>query len=399
MKLNTIEEVIRDLRKGKMVVVVDDPSRENEGDLIASASGITAEMVNFMAKHGRGLICVPMEEKVAEKLGLHLMSQASQDPYKTAWSVSVDAREGITTGISAHDRAKTIKLLASQRSARKDFVKPGHVFPLRAREGGVLVRAGHTEACVDLMQIAGKAPVGVICEIMNEDGTMARMPDLVDFAKDHKLKICAIEDLIRYRRKKENLIIKQAETVLPTPYGEFKLYAYQSKIDDYQHLALVKGDITKGEVPVRVHSQCLTGDIFHSLRCDCGEQLEEAMKYISGKNKGVILYLSQEGRGIGILNKLRAYELQDKGCDTVEANEKLGFKADLRDYGIGAQILADLRLKKIQLLTNNPRKVIGLEGYGLKIVKRIPLEIKPKARNRSYLKTKKQKLGHKLKKV
>jgi 3,4-dihydroxy 2-butanone 4-phosphate synthase/GTP cyclohydrolase II len=249
------------------------------------------------------------------------------------------------------------------------------------------------------MQLAGKTPVGVICEIMNEDGSMARMPDLVDFAKNHKLKICAIEDLIRYRRKKENLIVKQAETVLPTPYGEFKLYAYQSKIDDYQHLALVKGDITKGEVPVRVHSQCLTGDIFHSLRCDCGEQLEEAMKYISGNKKGVILYLSQEGRGIGILNKLRAYELQDKGCDTVEANEKLGFKADLRDYGIGAQILADLGLKKIQLLTNNPRKVIGLEGYGLKIVKRVPLEIKPKARNKSYLKAKKQKLGHKLKKV
>jgi 3,4-dihydroxy 2-butanone 4-phosphate synthase/GTP cyclohydrolase II len=278
-------------------------------------------------------------------------------------------------------------------------VKPGHVFPLRAREGGVLVRAGHTEACVDLMKLAEEDPVGVICEIMNEDGTMARMPDLVKFAKEHKLKICSTEDLIRYRRKKEKHIIKQAETILPTPHGEFKLYAYQSMIDDYQHLALVRGDITKGEVSVRVHSQCLTGDIFHSIRCDCGEQLEEAMKYISKKNKGVILYLSQEGRGIGILNKLKAYELQDKGCDTVEANERLGFQADLRDYGIGAQILVDLGLKNIQLLTNNPRKIVGLEGYGLKVVKRIPLEIKPKDKNKSYLKTKKRKLGHKLKKV
>jgi 3,4-dihydroxy 2-butanone 4-phosphate synthase/GTP cyclohydrolase II len=399
MKLNSIEEAIKDLKKGKMIVVVDDPSRENEGDLIAPASGITAEKVNFMAKHGRGLICVPMEEKIAEKLGLHLMAHAPQDPFKTAWSVSVDAKKGVTTGISAHDRAKTIKLLAYHRSTGKDFVKPGHVFPLRARDGGVLVRAGHTEACVDLMKLSGHPPVGVICEIMNEDGTMARMPDLTRFAKKHKLKICAIEDLIRYRRKKENLIVKRAETLLPTPYGEFKLHAYQSMIDDYQHLALIKGDISKGEVPVRVHSQCLTGDIFHSLRCDCGEQLEQAMKYISERNKGVILYLSQEGRGIGILNKLKAYELQDNGYDTVEANERLGFKADLRDYGIGAQILADLGLKKIQLLTNNPRKVIGLEGYGLKIVKRIPLEIKPKDKNRNYLKTKKHKLGHKLKRV
>ena len=387
------------MRKGKMIVVVDDPSRENEGDLITSASGITADKVNFMAKHGRGLICTPMEEKIAEKLGLHLMSQAPQDPYKTAWSVSVDAKRGITTGISAHDRARTINLLAGSRSSRKDFVKPGHVFPLRAREGGVLIRAGHTEACVDLMKLSGQTPVGVICEIMNEDGTMARMPNLVKFAKKHKLKICAIEDLIRYRRKKENLIVKRAETVLPTPYGEFKLHAYQSMIDDYQHLALVRGDISKGEIPVRVHSQCLTGDIFHSLRCDCGEQLEGAMKYVSEKKKGVILYLSQEGRGIGIINKLRAYELQDSGFDTVEANKRLGFDADLRDYGIGAQILADLGLKKIKLLTNNPRKVIGLEGYGLKIVKRIPLEIKPKAKNRNYLKTKKRKLGHKLKRV
>jgi 3,4-dihydroxy 2-butanone 4-phosphate synthase/GTP cyclohydrolase II len=396
MKLNKIEEVIRDIRNGRMVVVVDDPSRENEGDLIVSAERITAEKVNFMAKHGRGLICVPMEDRIAEKLGLHLMSHAMQDPYKTAWSVSVDAAKGITTGISAGDRAQTIKLLADPKSTAKHFVKPGHLFPLRAREGGVLVRAGHTEACVDFMKLAGLAPVGVICEIMNEDGTMARMTELTKFAKEHKLKICTIEDLIRYRRKKENLILKVAETVLPTPYGEFNLHAYKSVIDNYQHLVLVKGNITKGEVPVRAHSQCLTGDVFHSLRCDCGEQLEKAMQYISKKGKGVILYLSQEGRGIGILNKIKAYQLQDSGCDTVEANEKLGFEADLRDYGIGAQILADLGLKKIQLLTNNPRKIIGLEGYGLKVVKRVPFEIKPKKKNKAYLKAKKNKLGHRL---
>ncbi|MGB2630600.1 MAG: bifunctional 3,4-dihydroxy-2-butanone-4-phosphate synthase/GTP cyclohydrolase II [Candidatus Omnitrophota bacterium] len=399
MKLNTVEEVLKDIRKGKMVVVVDDPARENEGDIITSAAGITSEKVNFMAKYGRGLICVPMEDKIAEKLGLHLMSQDVQDPYKTAWSVSVDARKGITTGISAHDRARTINLLADAGSTMADFVKPGHVFPLRAREGGVLVRAGHTEACVDLMKFAGERPAGVICEIMEEDGTMARMPSLVKFAKKYKLKICAIEDLIRYRRKKENLIERVAETTLPTPYGEFVLRAYKSMIDDYQHLALVKGDISRGEIPVRVHSQCLTGDVFHSLRCDCGEQLAAALSYISEKGKGVVLYLSQEGRGIGIFNKIKAYQLQDKGYDTVEANEKLGFQADLRDYGIGAQILADLGLKKIKLLTNNPRKIVGLEGYGLKVVRRIPLEVKPKSSNKAYLKTKKKKLGHVLKHV
>ena len=399
MKLNSIEEVIKDIKNGKMVVVVDDPSRENEGDLIVSARKITPEKVNFMAKHGRGLICVPMEDNIAEGLGLHLMSQDVQDPYKTAWSVSVDAKKGITTGISAHDRALTIKLLASEKSKADQFVKPGHVFPLRAKEGGVLVRAGHTEACVDLMKLAGERPVGVICEIMDEDGTMARMPGLVKFAKKHKLKICTIEDLIRYRRKKENLIVKIAEAILPTQYGEFWLHAYRSMVDDYQHLALVRGNISKGEVPVRVHSQCLTGDVFHSLRCDCGEQLDTAMQYISENGKGVILYLSQEGRGIGLLNKIKAYQLQDNGYDTVEANEKLGFKADLRDYGIGAQILADLGLKKIKLLTNNPRKIVGLEGYGLKVIGRLPLEVKPRTKNKTYLKAKKYKLGHKLKHV
>ena len=399
VNLNSIKEVISDIRKGKMVIVVDDPSRENEGDLIVSANHITPEKVNFMAKYGRGLICVPMEDEIAERLELHLMSRDLEDPYKTAWAVSVDAKGGITTGISAHDRARTIKLLASKKSKAKDFVKPGHVFPLRSKSGGVLVRAGHTEASVDLMKLAGEPPVGVICEIMNEDGTMARMDDLVKFAKKHKLKMCTIEDLIKYRRKSENLIEKVAEANLPTPHGDFVLHAYKSMVDDFQHLALVKGDITKGEALVRVHSQCLTGDIFHSLRCDCGDQLEGAMKKISKAKKGVILYLAQEGRGIGILNKLKAYELQDKGFDTVEANEKLGFKADLRDYGIGAQILADLGLKKIKLLTNNPRKIIGLKGYGLQVVGRSSLEVKPGIKNINYLKTKKKRLGHKLKKV
>jgi 3,4-dihydroxy 2-butanone 4-phosphate synthase/GTP cyclohydrolase II len=399
MRLNTTEEVIKDIRKGRMVVVVDDPSRENEGDLIASASRITAEDVNFMAKYGRGLICVPMEDDIAEKLGLHLMSENPQDPYKTAWAVSVDAAEGITTGISAHDRARTIKLLADPGSTVKDFVKPGHVFPLRSKKGGVLVRAGHTEASVDLMKLAGEKPVGVICEIMNEDGTMARLPDLMNFANKHKLKICAIEDLIKYRREKEKLIEKVAETYLPTPFGEFRLYAYRSVVDDYQHLVLAKGDITEGDVLVRVHSQCLTGDVFRSLRCDCGGQLEKAMKIISDEGKGVLLYLSQEGRGIGILNKLKAYQLQDEGYDTVEANEKLGFKPDLRDYGIGAQILADLGLKRIRLLTNNPRKIIGLKGYGLQVVGRVSLEVRPGTRNKAYLQVKKRRLGHKLRSV
>ncbi|MDD4013504.1 MAG: bifunctional 3,4-dihydroxy-2-butanone-4-phosphate synthase/GTP cyclohydrolase II [Candidatus Omnitrophica bacterium] len=399
MKLNTIKEAVDDLKKGRMIVVVDDPSRENEGDLIVPADKITPEKVNFMARFGRGLICVPMEDDIAERLGLHLMSRDPQDPYKTAWAVSVDAKEGVTTGISAHDRARTIRLLADTASGPGDFSKPGHLFPLRSQKGGVLVRAGHTEASVDLMKLAGLSPVGVICEIMNEDGTMARMPELLKFSKKHKLKICTIEDLIKYRSHREHLVKRVAETSLPTNFGEFKLYAYSSLIDDYQHLALVKGDITKGEVMVRVHSQCLTGDVFHSQRCDCGAQLEKAMDTISKKGKGVILYLSQEGRGIGLFNKLKAYELQDKGYDTVEANEKLGFKADLRDYGIGAQILADLGLKKIKIMTNNPRKVVGLKGYGITISGRIPVEIAPGERNKGYLRTKKHRLGHKLTKV
>lgn len=378
---------------------MDDPSRENEGDIITSAEHITPEKINFMAKYGRGLICVPMENNIAENLGLHLMLPEAQDPYKTAWAVSVDAAKGVTTGISAYDRAHTIKLLAEKKSKQKHFARPGHVFPLKSKKGGVLVRAGHTEACVDLMKLSQLRSIGVICEIMNEDGTMARVPNLIKFSKKHKLKMCTIEDLIKYRRKKEVLIEKIAETVLPTLFGEFRLCAYKSLVDDYQHLTLIKGDITKGDVLVRVHSQCLTGDVFHSLRCDCGAQLEKALRIISEHGKGVILYLSQEGRGIGILNKIKAYELQDKGCDTVEANERLGFQADIRDYGIGAQILADLGLQKIKLLTNNPRKIIGLKGYGLKIAGKINLEIPPQDKNKAYLRTKKYRLGHMLKNV
>ena len=399
VKLSKIKDVLKDIRKGKMVVVVDDPSRENEGDIITSASRITPQKVNFMAKFGRGLICVPMEEAIAEKLDLHMMSLSPQDPFKTAWAVSVDAKKGVTTGISAGDRAETIKALANTSSVPGDFARPGHVFPLRSRSGGVLVRAGHTEAGVDLMKIAGEPPVAAICEIMNEDGTMARMKDLVSFVEKHRLKMCTIEDLIKYRRTEEKLIEKEAEVDLPTPYGDFRLHAYRSEIDDYQHLAVVKGDITKGEVLVRVHSQCLTGDIFHSLRCDCGDQLDSAMKIIARKGKGVVLYLSQEGRGIGLINKLKAYELQDRGFDTVDANEELGFNADLRDYGIGAQILADLGLKKIRLLTNNPRKIVGLKGYGIKIEGRMPIEMQPGEKNRKYLTTKKIRMGHKLRNV
>ncbi len=400
MHFNSIEEIIRDLKKGKMVVVIDDPSRENEGDLIMPASKVRPQDINFMAKFGRGIICVPMDTDNVDRLGLKLMSEHHEDRFKTAWTISVDAKKDVTTGISAEDRAKTIRLLAKKDSKKGDFMRPGHVFPLRAHQGGVLVRAGHTEACVDLLKVSGMRPVGVICEIMNEDGTMARTKDLISFSKNHKFKICTIEDLIRYRRKKERLIDKITESFLPTKFGNFRTITYKSKIDpDTVHLVIFKGNISKGEVPVRVHSQCITGDVFHSLRCDCGEQLEKALKYISKKNKGVILYLCQEGRSIGLSNKMKAYALQDRGLDTVEANHALGFKADLRDYGIGAQILVDLGLKKINLLTNNPKKIVGLEGYGLKIVKRTSLEIKPNKENKRYLKTKKNKLGHYLKKA
>jgi 3,4-dihydroxy 2-butanone 4-phosphate synthase/GTP cyclohydrolase II len=397
MKLNTIPEVLNDLKKGKMVIVIDDEDRENEGDLIMAGQFTRPEDINFMAREGRGLICVPMEGVRLDELDLHPMSSRAFDPYKTGWAISCDAKKGITTGISASDRARTINILANPRSKAPDLVKPGHIFPLRANEGGVLVRAGHTEACVDLMKLAGLYPVGVICEIMKDDGTMARTPDLIAFAGTRSLKICTMESLIEYRRKSEKLIKKIAQTNMPTPFGDFKVFVYESLIDKQHHLALIKGRPDKNGALVRVHSECLTGDVFGSRRCDCGEQLHTAMRLIEKNGNGVILYMRQEGRGIGLANKLRAYELQDKGMDTVEANEALGFKPDLRDYGIGAQILADMGLKNIRLLTNNPKKIVGLEGYGLKVIERVPIRVPANKANAKYLRTKKEKLGHDLK--
>lgn len=395
--MENIKKAIKQFKAGKFVIVVDDEKRENEGDLVIAASKATATAINFMAKEGRGLICAPMEEERLADLGLYRMAQLNEDAYETGFTVSVDVIKGTTTGISALDRSKTIKALINSKTKPEDLAKPGHIFPLMARKGGVLVRAGHTEAAVDLAKLAGLYPAGVIVEIMNEDGTMARLPDLKKFAAKHKLSIITIGDLIEYRKTKENLIQKVAQAELPTKFGDFKLYMYESKIDNYQHLALVKGGVRKKKnVLVRVHSECLTGDILHSLRCDCGDQLEEAMKMIEKEGCGVILYMRQEGRGIGLKNKLHAYELQERGEDTVEANEHLGFPADLRDYGIGAQILVDLGLTSIELLTNNPRKVVGLEGYGLDITKTIPIKIKPNPHNKKYLATKKKKLGHNL---
>lgn len=397
MEFNSIPEVIKDIKRGKMVIVIDDEDRENEGDLVMAASFVTAKDINFMAKHGRGLICMPMEGKRLDELGLYPMVENTQDPFQTAWAISIDARKGITTGISANDRAVTIKTLIDPRTRPEDLVRPGHIFPLRAREGGVLTRAGHTEACVDLTRLAGLFPAGVICEIMNDDGTMARTSELIKFAKRYKLKICTIADLIHYRRRSERLVKRLVSTYIPTQFGKFRLYVYESTIDASHHLALVMGDIkANAPVLVRVHSECLTGDVFHSYRCDCGEQLLQAMKTIQRQTRGVILYMRQEGRGIGLVNKLKAYALQDTGLDTVEANKALGFEPDLRDYGIGAQILADLGLKKIKLLTNNPKKIVGLEGYGLKIVERVPIEVPVTSVNRKYLFAKKVKLGHKL---
>jgi 3,4-dihydroxy 2-butanone 4-phosphate synthase/GTP cyclohydrolase II len=405
---NTIPEILEELKRGKMVIVVDDADRENEGDLVMAASFVKPADINFMAKYGRGLICVPLEEARLNALELrpmldHKSAVTQADRFSTAWMISVDARAGTTTGISAYDRARTIEVLINPQATPQDLIRPGHTFPLQAKTGGVLVRAGHTEATVDLTRLAGLYPGGVICEIMNDDGTMARFPQLSEFASKHALKICSIADLIEYRRKNEKLIEKVSEAVLPTEFGTYKLIVYRDRLSNISHIALVKGfdDLPirqdKAPILVRVHSECLTGDVFGSLRCDCGRQLKKAMRIIDKKGQGVILYMNQEGRGIGLENKIRAYNLQDKGMDTVEANEALGFEPDLRDYGIGAQILVDLGVRDIQLLTNNPRKIVGLEGYGLKVVERIALEIEPNPENYSYLKTKKEKLGHQLK--
>ncbi len=398
---NTIPEILEDLKAGLMVIVVDDEDRENEGDLVMAAASVKPSDINFMAKFGRGLICVPMEEERLRYLELdpmlkNTLQAVNKDPFGTAWMISVDAARGITTGISAGDRARTIEVLTGKDSKPEDLIRPGHIFPLRSRLGGVLVRAGHTEASLDLMRLAGLYPAGVICEIMNDDGSMARLPQLLDFSRQHHLKICSIASLIEYRRKKEKLVEEVVQTKLPTRFGEFRLSVYRDKTNGQTHLALCMGKWQDEAVLVRVHSECLTGDVFGSLRCDCGKQLEQAMEMISQNKQGVILYMHQEGRGIGLVEKLRAYNLQDKGMDTVEANEALGHKADLRDYGIGAQILVDLGIKQIKLLTNNPRKIVGLEGYGLKVIQRVPLEIAPNQKNYKYLKTKKEKLGHQI---
>ena len=399
--LNTVEEAIQEIKSGKIVIVVDDEDRENEGDFLAAADKVTPEMINFMATHGRGLICAPLIDDRCEELELNLMVGKNTDEYETPFTVSVDLiGNGCTTGISASDRSKTIKALVNPNTQPNELSKPGHIFPLKAKKGGVLRRAGHTEAAIDLARLAGLYPAGVIVEIMNDDGTMARLPELFEIAKKHKLKIITIKDLIAFRIKNESLIEKLLDVNLPTEIGNFKLHAFREITNDQTHLALVKGKWKKNEeILVRVHSSCVTGDIFGSCRCDCGPQLESAMQIIEKEGKGVIVYMNQEGRGIGLVNKLKAYQLQEKGKDTVEANEELGFKADHRDYGVGAQILRSLEINKIKLLSNNPKKRSGLIGYGLEIVENIPIEIKSNKHNHSYLKTKRDKLGHRLSKI
>jgi len=393
--LASIEELIEEIRAGRMVILADDEDRENEGDLVMAAEWVTPEAINFMAKYGRGLICLALTEEQVEKLKLPLMVQDPNAKFKTNFTVSIEAAEGVTTGISAFDRARTIRVAIADDATPDSIRTPGHVFPLVARKGGVLVRAGHTEASVDLARLAGLKPAGVICEIMNEDGTMARLPQLIEFAKKHGLKVGCIADLIRYRLENETLVHRKVEARLPTRFGEFRIVGYTNDVDDAEHVALVMGQIRPEEpVLVRVHSECLTGDVFASLRCDCGSQLQAAMQRIAEEGRGVILYLRQEGRGIGLLNKLRAYRLQDEGCDTVEANRRLGFKPDLRNYGIGAQILRDLGVRKMRLMTNNPRKIVALHGFGLEVVERVPLSVPPHPENIRYLRAKRDKLGH-----
>lgn len=396
--LSPIPEILDELRAGRLIILVDDEDRENEGDLVVAAEKVTPEAINFMARFGRGLICMPMLEEDLERLELPPMTKQNTSPFNTAFHLSFEAATGVTTGISAADRARSVEVAADPKTGPEDLVRPGHMFPLMARKGGTLVRAGQTEGSVDLMRLAGLRPASVICEVMKDDGTMARMPDLERFSEEHGVKICSVQNVIAYRRKQEKLVRRAAETVLPTALGDFKLTVYETDIDEFHHLALVMGDVREAEEPlVRVHSECLTGDVLHSLRCDCGDQLNQAMAIIAESGCGVLLYMRQEGRGIGLVNKIKAYQLQDQGMDTVEANVHLGFDPDPREYGLGAQILEDLGVSRMRLLTNNPVKRAGLEGYGLEVVGRVPLEIPPNKINARYLQTKREKMGHLLK--